>query len=192
MSRGMSFILAIIVVIGTAWGLTALKTNEPIDANNEKASQAGESGRNGISSSETLNVKNTDESDSVRFQERLNFEASETMGEVIDSLLIEHDEIHANVRAYTDPIGTEGRQFAAATAHMSRTELVAFREMRGNEIVRTSGGILSPNYVEANDCQGTACVKKIIDTSKNTVVFDGIWAEGFNATGVGKEVVRVK
>ena len=116
--------------------------------------------------------------------------------QLVEMSLIEKDGSILNIREYTDSVGAEGRLFASATAHMSDRELVAFRDLRTNNVVQRSDGVLNPPYESIKSCENADqklnCLDKIINVSTKQVVFNGRWIAGFRATGVGKEVVRVK
>jgi|GEM_PF-6848816 len=99
--------------------------------------------------------------------------------------------------AYFTPEGersefNESRLLAQAAAHMNIKQMAQLNKMRQDEIVRGYDGVVRSPYSKREFCKsGTNdCRTQIV--SGTQIIWDGHkWADGYQPTGVGKEVVRV-
>lgn len=96
------------------------------------------------------------------------------------------------------PLGvSEWELYQDITANMNLTEISELANLRKSPRVVNFDGSLAVGYKSKDDCEGIIqkrnCLTRVIDRKTNVVVFDGeSWVEGFRATHVGKEVVKVK
>ena len=115
--------------------------------------------------------------------------------DVEGSFLLETD-IAVIEKDIPDPVSNEVRLIFKVTANMSDAQLAQFQKLRKGEVIRSLDGTLLSTYQERLDCldnlSGDSCKTIIENTKTLAVIYDGRWAQGYQPTGLGQEVVKVE